>query len=146
MGCVVIRPKNTSRGKDLDRRLFVFHDMNLACRCLGTKQEFRGEIEGILHISCRVILWCIQCSKVVVIGLDFSSLVYLKAHACKDVDKLFADQGNRMKVSDRCLFCRKGQVDFSDSYFFCSSRSFISSSTFWKRPSAHSFNSLTDLP
>ena len=59
-----------------------------------------------------MILWCIQCSKVVVIGLDFSSLVYLKAHACKDVDKLFADQGNRMKVSDRCLFCRKGQVDF----------------------------------
>ena len=112
MGCVVIRPKNTSRGKDLDRRLFVFHDMNLACRCLGTKQEFRGEIESILHISCRVILWCIQCSKVVVIGLDFSSLVYLKAHACKDVDELFADQGNRMKVSDRCLFCRKGQVDF----------------------------------
>ena len=112
MGGIIIGTENTSRGKNFNRRFFVFHNMNLSCRCLGTQKEFRREVEGILHISCRVVLRRIQCGKVVVIGLNLSSLVYLKAHSCKDIDELFPNQGNRVKVSDGYLFCRQCEVDF----------------------------------
>ena len=52
-------------------------------RSLGSKQEFRRQVEGILHVSCGVILRGIQCGKVVIIGLDLGSFIYAEAMDAK---------------------------------------------------------------
>ena len=97
MGRVVVRAEHLARGDDLDGRLLALHDVDLSCR--GAQQEFRRQVEGILHISRRVILRRVQRREVVVVGLDLGALIDLEAHGSEDVDQLVLHLGDRMEPS-----------------------------------------------
>ena len=58
-----------------------------------------------------MILWCIQCSKIIIIRFNLTSLKYLKAHSSKNIDQLVAHQCYRMKIADLCRLSRNGEVD-----------------------------------
>ena len=89
----------------------ALHHVNLTSGGLGSKQEFRRQVEGILHISCGVILRGIQCGKVVIIGLDLGSFIYAEAHGCEDIDQLVTHLGYRMEVTGLAALCRHGDID-----------------------------------
>ena len=57
MCCIYfVRTEYTSRCQHLDRRLLRVHDTDLSRACVGTEQDIFRYIEGILHISCRMVL------------------------------------------------------------------------------------------
>ena len=89
----------------------ALHHVNLTSGGLGSKQEFRRQVEGILHISCGVILRGIQCGKVIIIGLDLGSFIYAEAHGCEDIDQLITHLGYGMQVTGRAALCRHGDID-----------------------------------
>ena len=61
MGRIIIGSEYFTGAQDLDGRLLALHNVYLTCRGLGSKQKFRRQVEGILHVSCGVILRGIQC-------------------------------------------------------------------------------------
>ena len=64
MGRIIIGTEYFTGAQDLDGRLLALHNVYLTCRGLGSKQKFRRQVEGILHVSCGVILRGIQCGEV----------------------------------------------------------------------------------
>ena len=56
VGRVTVGTEYTSRCQHLDRRLLRVHDTDLSRACVGTEQDIFRYIEGILHISCRMVL------------------------------------------------------------------------------------------
>ena len=58
-----------------------------------------------------MILRSVQGCKIIIIRFDFTSLINLKAHSCKNINKLISDQGNRVQISDPYRLCRDSKVD-----------------------------------
>ena len=106
MGCIIIGTEYLTGSQNLDGKLLGLHGMNLCCGGLCRQQKLRRQIEGILHISCGMVLWCIQCSKVIIIVLNFLILEHLKAHTCEDINNLVSGLGNGMQIAG--LYCYGG--------------------------------------
>ena len=111
MGRVVVRAEDLAGRQDLDRGLFGLHDMDLPCRGLGPEQIFRGQIEGVLHISGRMVHRGVQSREVVVVVLDLGSLVDLKSHSGENIDHLVLHLGNGVKIAADHLLCGDRDID-----------------------------------
>ena len=108
---VIVRAEYLAGRQNLDRRLLLLHDMNLAGGRLCPEQEFRRQVEGILHVSRRMILRCIQRREVVIIILNLGALVDREAHPREDIDQLVPDLRDRMQAADLSVRGRQRDVD-----------------------------------
>ena len=111
MRSVVVRTEYSTRGKNFNRWSFLFHNTDLSCRRLRAENEVFRQIEGILHISCRVILGGIQRREVVVVRFNFRAFKYLKAHTCENVDKLVLYKRDRVQSPCLVLFTGHGNIN-----------------------------------
>ena len=96
---IVICAEHLAGRKNFDRRLFILHDMDLSRGGLGAEQKLRTQIEGILHVSGRMILRRIERREIVVIRLDLAALVDFKAHRGEDVNQFLPDLCHGMKMA-----------------------------------------------
>ena len=99
MGGVGVGAEHTAGHQDLDGRLLNVHGADLAAGSLGTQQELLRQVEGVLHVACRVILGHVQAGEVVVVVLDLRCVSHRKAHAGEHVDDLVGDQGQRVQAA-----------------------------------------------
>ena len=110
MGSVRVGAEHTAGHQDLDGRLLNVHGADLAAGSLGTQQELLRQVEGVLHVACRVILGHVQAGKVVVIVLDLREGAHRKAHAGEHVDDLVGDQGQRVQAAHGAGLGGQGDV------------------------------------
>ena len=108
---VVVRAEHLARGENLNRRLLLFHHVNLPRRGLGAEQELIAQIKSILHVARRVVLRRVERGEVVVIRLDLRALVNLKAHARKGFDHLISDQRVRVEIAARNFRARQRDIN-----------------------------------
>ena len=80
VGCVVVAAVNGTGANHANRsvRLLAFQSTRLHAGGLGAQQIIFGNIEGILHIQCRMIRRQIQCGEVVVYILNFRTVTTSK--------------------------------------------------------------------
>ena len=110
VGSVRVGTEHTAGHQDLDGRLLNVHGADLAAGGLGAQQELLRQVEGVLHVACRVILGHVQAGKVVVIVLDLREGTHRKAHAGEHVDDLVGDQGQRVQTAHRAGLGGQGDV------------------------------------
>ena len=112
MGCIHFVGTEYSAGRDhTDRQLALFHGTNLNRRGLGTQNDFLIDIEGILLVSCRMVLRDIQRFEVVVVLLDFGTANHFVAHANENSLYLFQSDRIGMTMSNGIFLCRQGNVN-----------------------------------
>ena len=75
MGRIIIPAEDLARCDHTDRGIgfMLAKRSRLDRRCVRAQQDLRRDIERVLHITGRMILWQVQAFKVVVVLLDFRS-------------------------------------------------------------------------
>ena len=101
---------HTTRSQDADWRLLVFHNADLDWGGLCSQNNVVVDVEGVLCVARRMVLWDIECFKVIVVQLDLGTLCNLKAHADDDFFELVEHHRQRMSFADDILFARQGNV------------------------------------
>ena len=89
VGDIRITAVNFSRSDDAERRLLVFHDVNLHRRGVRPQNHILFNIKGVLHIAGGVILGDIQGFKIIIIGFDFGSFFDLESQTVKNGGDFF---------------------------------------------------------
>ena len=110
---IVVAAVHLARADQLDRQLTVrrFELTHLnGCR-MRTQQRIGINVEGILHIACRVVLRNVGKLKVVIILFHFRTFGNLVAHADEQILKLLLDHHQRMHRSVRALIASQRNVD-----------------------------------
>ena len=100
MGGVVIVSVHRAGGNHADGRvrLLALHGARLHAAGLGAQQEIVRNVEGVLHITGRMILGQIQRFKVKVVVVNFRAFDYVEAHMHED---LFVGQRDGMQMPAR---------------------------------------------
>ena len=111
VGCVVVRTEHTAGRENLDGGIFLFHYTDLPCGRLRSQEQVFRQIEGILHISCRVVLGGIECRKVIIIGFNFRAFEHLEPHPCEDIDEFILHQSDWVQRARMILFTWHRNVD-----------------------------------
>ena len=111
VGCIqCIRTVNTAWCNDADRWFLFFHNTDLHWGGLGSQNDIVVDIEGILGISCRVILWDVERLEVVVVKLNLRSLCNIKAHAHEDFFELIQYNADWMFFAQHTAFAWHGDI------------------------------------
>ena len=97
---VIVTSENGTRCDHPDGRLGLEHRSDLYRRCMGSQQSAVFEIEGILHISCRMVLGKIQCFEVMKIIFDHRSGLDREIQG----DKIVYDPVHRLHHRVQCTF------------------------------------------
>ena len=101
----------TAGRNDADRRLLVFHGVNLDGTGLGTEKNLVGDVEGVLRVACRMKFRRVERGEVVVVGFDLRAFGDGEAHAEENVLELGLNLGERMQPADFELCGRKRHVE-----------------------------------
>ena len=96
---VRVGTENTTRYQHLDGGLFHIHNADLTAAGLGAQHDVVSDIEGVLHIAGGVVFGYVQAGEVVVIVLNFGTLVNFKAHTGKDINDLVFDQRDGVQTA-----------------------------------------------
>ena len=78
---------------------------------LGTHEDILGDIKGILHIPCRMVLWQVQCLKVIIILLYLRAHLYREAHLHEDALDFHQRHGQGMQMTARGTAPRQGNIN-----------------------------------
>ncbi len=113
VGCVVVAAVNGTGANHANRsvRLLAFQSTRLHAGGLGAQQIIFGNIEGILHIQCRMIRRQIQCGEVVVYILNFRTVTNIKAHTHEDFLNLTHGQCYGMQMTGFRLAARQSNIN-----------------------------------
>ena len=113
VSCVVIAAVNGTGANHANRsvRLLAFQSTRLHAGGLGAQQIIFGNIEGILHIQCRMIRRQIQCGEVVVYILNFRTVTNIKAHTHEDFLNLTHGQCYGMQMTGFRLAARQSNIN-----------------------------------
>ena len=66
---------------------------------MGSEQDFFGDVEGVLHITRRVIFWQIHPLKVIIILFNLISIDNLEAHAQENIFNFLRGLGQHMAIA-----------------------------------------------
>ena len=102
---------NAPRCDNSYRGLLLFHNAHLNRRGLGAKQHVFGDIEGILSISCGVILREVQRLEVIIVGFHLGTLGNGKAHADENILNLVKNKVKRVLLTGGAGRARKRYVN-----------------------------------
>ena len=78
--------------------------------CMSAKQDFFGNVESILHVTCWVILRQIHTFKVIVVCFNFKTINNLEAHPQENIFDFFSYLAKNMTVTKVYLATWKGYV------------------------------------
>ncbi len=81
------------------RGRMALHHAQLRIASVSAKKRSRGDVKGVLHIACRMILRKVQPFEIVVVRFDLGSELHREAHAGEDLDQLIHHQCDRMFAS-----------------------------------------------
>ena len=114
MSCIVVAAIYCTRANHANGSvgLHAFQGTSLHAGGLGTQQVVFSDIEGVLHIQCRMIRRQIQSSKVVVNVLDFGAVTNIKAHAHENLFNFTQSQGYRVQVTQLRLATGQSNINF----------------------------------
>ena len=90
----------------------IFHGSSLYRRSLGTHENILSDIEGILHIAGWMILWQIQCLKVIIILFNLRAFLNAEAHTHKDIFDFHQGQSQRMEMASGWTSACQGNINF----------------------------------
>ena len=107
----VVTAEYTARCNDADRRLLVFHRADLNRRGLRAENNIIGYIEGVLRITCRMILRNVQGFEIVVVGLDIRTLCDRESHADKNILDFIQNKIDRMLLANRNFSARHRDIE-----------------------------------
>ena len=78
------------------------HDTSLHRGRLRAQNDVVVDVERVLHIARRVILWHVEKLEVEKVAFDFRTFSNRKSHAREDIDELASDERERMKCAESC--------------------------------------------
>ena len=99
-----------ARCQNSDRRFLLFHSSNLHRRCLCTKNHIFVYVEGVLCITCRMVLRNVKCLEIIIIKLNLRPLGYGKAHSDKYILQIVQHLCQRMLCTLFRTFTGDGNI------------------------------------
>ena len=77
---------------------------------MGSEQDFFGDVEGVLHITRRVVFWQIHPLKVIIILFNLISIDNLEAHAQENIFNFLRGLGQHMAIAQGNFTTWQGHI------------------------------------
>ena len=97
MGEVAVAPVDLAGGHHGQRGLAVQHGARLHRGRVGAHEHLVGDVQGVLHVTGRMLRRHVQGLEVVIVDLHFGAGHDLKAKALENLANLFHHQGGGMQ-------------------------------------------------
>ena len=110
-----VAAEHAPRHDRIDRWFNGLHDPDLDRGGVGTQQSATRltvvHVEGVVHVSGRVVGWKVESAEVVPLVLDLGALSHSEAHTHENVFEALPGLGDYVPVTEAATGIQFGQVE-----------------------------------